>query len=1092
MAFAFPQAWGGTFYSGTSFTAAFGQATVAGNTLITFITKDDDQIPSTPAPPGWIQLYSSQVQGQIWMGAYYKIADGTETAFSSIGDNEIWAVYGFEISGGDSTDPITTVGSLITNTTSSATVRIPAMVSGSFMFGHVGVDRNRTFGTWQVIDGTEPTDQNVLEGVGAGDVSQLIVGAIYGSVTSDFFKGRNLSASDEWGTHSIVINEPISTPVISSPTGTPVTTSSSAAEIQTPGFTTDISQGTGYWYLSSSGTPPSATDLIAGTGAIQSGSDAITATTVTFATITGLSPSTGYFLHYIHQNIVKNSNILSINVSTPAFQIPITFVDQPNTYYTGAQTRWKTTYQNTGTAYATLTDSLTPPPVNDVISNTNSSWIIRTADFSWTPTATPSNLSFNQITGPGGGSTIFENTEYYVHAFIDDPGAGQSDVETHTFTTRHRFTVSNFVLVEANITSLLIDYDQVLNESTAPRVKIVLNQSPTPLNGQQVNQDPNDWNNGFPFVTAADGTYQINPTGLEALTTYYVHVTWFDNSNNDYTTQANWPVISPALTVSTALNSAAAAITANKGCIIRSTLAYSPISFGSPARNVTTITEQLVTNTNIVGIDLGRNANGAVEELITAANPASISFGGNRLVTTNTEQLLLTEANAVVGKGQTVLGTTEAIVISESSAILDRARNANTLTEVLTLTENAASVVVQIDRAITTNLEILVLAESTGVVIKNIRPRLVLTANAATIRRDSEFTTTLESLLLAVNSGAVQQARDVLAPTESLVVSTSAAVIIRDRLAATLTEALTLQTNTATVRKDPNVFGITEQLLVSANAAIVQKDATANADTQTLILGTSAADVRRGRTPRADTEQIVLAPNQADIDRDRLALAATEALILSLTASVVGQGQTVRGATELLVAQGTPAPLRRDRLVVTLPEAGIKTLIVAKATIGRGVTVRTGSEQLILQTTQASFARGSNIQAQTEELVCTLLPVIVGRGKLIVGATENLVLQTNAGFVAQSTDRRVACATEALTLLPQSGTIVQDAVLALLTEQLILGATRAIVQQIRRAEGPGLPFYGKEGVEIVLPTVKAQAKNNPRSGVLVLNPPDNP
>lgn len=1090
MAFAFPQAWGGTFYSGTSFTANFGQATVAGNTLLTFITKDDDQVPSTPAPPGWIELYSSQVQGQIWMGAYYKIADGTETAFSSIGDNEIWAVYGFEISGADTTDPITTVGALISGTNSSATVRIPAMVSGSFMFGHIGVDRNRTFGAWGSPDGTEPTDQNVLEGSGAGDVSQLIVGAIYGTVSADFFKGRLLSASDEWGTRSIVVNEPIDTPVISSPTGTPDTTSPSAAQITTPGFTTDITQGTGYWYLSGSGTPPTATDLIAGTGAIQSGSDSVSSTTVTFATITGLSPNTSYFLHYLHQNIVKNSNILSINVSTPAFQITLSFFDELDVYYTGVYTRWKTAYQNTGTAYATITNSLTPPPTNDVINNTNSSWIVRTTDTSWTPSSTP-NLVFNQQNSAQGGATIFENTEYYVHAFINDPGVSISDVETHTFTTRHRHTISNIVLVENTIDSLTFDYDVTVNESTFPRVKFILNQSPTALNGSQINSGPNDWTSNFISISpVVDGTLQITATGLDPLTTYYLHVLWYDNTDFDYSTQSLWPVLSPALGAATALNTEEVALTANMGCVIRSTLTYEPVTFGSPARNVTTITEQLVAETNVAAIDPGRNANGSPEELVLTENPASISFGGNRSVTTNTEQILLTEASAVVGQGQTVSGVSEVIVLSESLGTVLQSRNVGTATELLVLTENAGVVTKLVNRNVVGSTESLLLVTTAGIVRKNQRPRLLLTENAATITKDLAFTTALETLVFSSNTGAVEQSRDVFASPESLLVNTLVGAIIRDRQTTTQTETLTLQGNTATVRKDPNVFTVTEQLVLGTQAGGIQKDAFADGVTEELLLAPVAGGIITGRSARGETELLAFAGNSAFITRDRLLLTQTENLVAATNSAVVGRGKTVTGGVEALIAQGTPATIRRDLDIFTGSEAEITVVIESEAFIGRGKTVRTSAERLLLSTNDASFKRGVDVDCAVEELLFAPATVKIGRGVNVVTQTEVIALAANSSAVSKSNDTKVLCATENFIFELQGGTITQARQVSLSPEILLLATASANVQKVLRAEGPGLAFYGKEGIEILPPATQVSVLPAKREGVTVLTPKD--
>ncbi|MEW7988455.1 MAG: hypothetical protein AB2799_21910, partial [Candidatus Thiodiazotropha sp.] len=65
---------------------------------------------------------------------------------------------------------------------------------------------------------------------------------------------------------------------------------------------TDTDTGTLYAYWSTSATPPSATDLKAGTGAAWSGNQAITSTGTKTFNATGLVAGTTYYAHFLHDN----------------------------------------------------------------------------------------------------------------------------------------------------------------------------------------------------------------------------------------------------------------------------------------------------------------------------------------------------------------------------------------------------------------------------------------------------------------------------------------------------------------------------------------------------------------------------------------------------------------------------------------------------------------------------------------------------------------------------------------------------------------------------------------------------------------------
>jgi hypothetical protein len=111
-------------------------------------------------------------------------------------------------------------------------------------------------------------------------------------------------------------------PVLSSPTGT--ATGSTTATV---GATTDEGNGTLYAFVSTSATPPSDADLIAGTGATWAGSVAVGSTGAKTLNAVGLTASTGYYAHLLHRDAAANdSNIVTsalFTTSAPGVTPPV-------------------------------------------------------------------------------------------------------------------------------------------------------------------------------------------------------------------------------------------------------------------------------------------------------------------------------------------------------------------------------------------------------------------------------------------------------------------------------------------------------------------------------------------------------------------------------------------------------------------------------------------------------------------------------------------------------------------------------------------------------------------------------------------------
>lgn len=111
-------------------------------------------------------------------------------------------------------------------------------------------------------------------------------------------------------------------PVLTNATGTKTGETTAAGSV-----TTDKASGTLYAVVTTSATPPSGADIKAGTGVVYATSQAVTATGVQNVSATGLSASTTYYWHFIHDN----SNI----ITTDAFTTDAPPVVAPSTAPTG-------------------------------------------------------------------------------------------------------------------------------------------------------------------------------------------------------------------------------------------------------------------------------------------------------------------------------------------------------------------------------------------------------------------------------------------------------------------------------------------------------------------------------------------------------------------------------------------------------------------------------------------------------------------------------------------------------------------------------------------------------------------------------------
>ena len=108
--------------------------------------------------------------------------------------------------------------------------------------------------------------------------------------------------------------EPPVDPPADRPTLTNATQSSITDTTATVSVTTDFSTGTLYCYVSTSSTPPTATDLKAGTGAVFADDQSISSIGAKNFSVTGLTISTVYYSHFLHNVVAGDSDIKTSSV----------------------------------------------------------------------------------------------------------------------------------------------------------------------------------------------------------------------------------------------------------------------------------------------------------------------------------------------------------------------------------------------------------------------------------------------------------------------------------------------------------------------------------------------------------------------------------------------------------------------------------------------------------------------------------------------------------------------------------------------------------------------------------------------------------
>jgi len=193
----------------------------------------------------------------------------------------------------------------------------------------------------------------------------------------------------------------------------------------TVGVTTGSTAGTLYWYVSTSATPPSRSNLIDGTGAADYGAILAPVADANTDSAAGLTAGTTYYVHWLHAGEIYDSAILtsdSFQTSTASGSPAV--LSSPGFSNVGGTTATVSvdTDKNTGTLYWFVSTSASPPSAANLKSGTGAARFGNTASIN---------------TGQNNFSVTSLNyaTAYYAHFIQNDDDGDSNIVSTAVFTT---------------------------------------------------------------------------------------------------------------------------------------------------------------------------------------------------------------------------------------------------------------------------------------------------------------------------------------------------------------------------------------------------------------------------------------------------------------------------------------------------------------------------------------------------------------------------------------------------------------------------------------------------------------------------------
>lgn len=237
-----------------------------------------------------------------------------------------------------------------------------------------------------------------------------------------YFRARTERTGHTNGGWSNTQTETIDTtaPTLSSPTGAQLAQTTASLSVSS-----NEANGTLYWVVTTSATPPSKAQVKAGqnnggTAALASGSQAVSATGAQAATATGVTVGTRY-AYFMQEDAVGNQSSVSASSSWSQADITAPVLSSPTDVKTGSTTAdvGATTDSADGTLFVAVTPTSTPPSSAQIIAGSGGGIVVANS-------ASVSSTGVKAV----GVTGLTASTSYFGHSVHRDAASNVSNVVT--------------------------------------------------------------------------------------------------------------------------------------------------------------------------------------------------------------------------------------------------------------------------------------------------------------------------------------------------------------------------------------------------------------------------------------------------------------------------------------------------------------------------------------------------------------------------------------------------------------------------------------------------------------------------------------
>jgi hypothetical protein len=280
--------------------------------------------------------------------------------------------------------------------------------------------------------------------------------------------------------------------------------------------------GTLYWFVSASATPPVSATLKAGTGAASSGSFVITAVPGAHAGPAGLSASTAYYTHAIYTASGVDSVIATTTFTTAAADVTAPVLSLPTAAIANetSAAAGVTTNEGNGTLYWVATTSATQPTAAQIRAGQNNGGAAAVQFGAQAVSATGAQSIF------GGIISLTAGTTYYAHFLHDDTSGNASNLVATSGFVPADVTAPLLSSLEATTTGSSTASVTVNTDTAAGTLYWITVAAGAAASTAAAVQA------GSSQAVTASGPQAFSLTGLAATTAYVVRAVHKDAANN--------------------------------------------------------------------------------------------------------------------------------------------------------------------------------------------------------------------------------------------------------------------------------------------------------------------------------------------------------------------------------------------------------------------------------------------------------------------------------------------------------------------------------------------------------------------------------